>query len=109
MILFAGGGKGHFLGSIRVDYTLLRADEEKQQMKTLWIPQDKEDVSWADEKSPFSGNTSNMLTAEVFRPLWQLEREVYGDKADRLVNYDAFKTGLKGWSSSKPGRRRRDY
>lgn len=107
VILFSGGGKGQYVGSVRVDYTLLQVDWVKEQMKTLWIPESDDELGDGTETlGTLSGTTSNVLSSDVLRPLWKLEREVYGDKADRLINYDEFKTGLKGWS--KPGRFRRE-
>lgn len=107
IILFSGGGKGQFAGSVRVEYTLLHVDEDKSQMRAWWMPRKEDDLDddlWSNES--MSGTIVSMLEDNVLRPLWKLEREVYADKADRLVNYDEFKTGLKGWSS-KPRRNQR--
>lgn len=121
LALFSGGGKGQFAGSIQVDYNLFTIDEDLAQMKTLWIEgSGRERKSWreAEEdgddqesgKGVLESETLNALKENVFMPLWKLERETYGEKADRLIRYDDSSVGLRRWAGKQSrGKKRKVY
>ena len=94
MALFAAGGRGSHAGSVTVDYTLLREDKARGQMRTLWVPRDGEDGKVEGELAAHR-ETAEVARTDILEPLWELERETYADRAQELVDYTPIKVGSK--------------
>lgn len=94
MALFAGGGRGSHAGSVTVDYTLLREDKARGQMRTLWVPRDGEDGKSEGDVAE-QREKAEVVKTDILEPLWELERETYADRAQELVDYTPVKVGSK--------------
>lgn len=86
---FFTAGTGDYAGAARVDYAILRRDEADQEMKSVWGPGEPGKRKAAD------GESAKRRRGEVFDkvlwPLWQLEREVWAERAEEVL-----KSGLDG-------------
>ncbi|VUC37427.1 unnamed protein product [Clonostachys rosea] len=84
-------GKGEYAGAARIDYQLLRVDEEGGTMKTV---QPKEELDMLmDDATGIRVMARKIVKEQILRQLWKLEGDTWGRQAQRLVDYS--KVGLK--------------
>jgi hypothetical protein len=103
MQLYSGGGKGEYVGACRIDYVLFHFDSEARSMKPLWLGRD---IPADDEGGDLRRQAGSVVTSDVLLPLWELEREVYGDKAEKVVMVRYDKAGLRERRGKKRTTRR---
>ncbi|KFH40370.1 hypothetical protein ACRE_089630 [Hapsidospora chrysogenum ATCC 11550] len=109
MQLYSGGGKGEHVGACRIDYALFHLDggdsgEAARSMRPLWPGTD---IPADEEGGDLRGHARSVVTSDVLVPLWELEGEVYGDKADKVVvatRYDKGGLGERGKKKKKKKR-----
>lgn len=79
-IHFFAVGTGGYVGAARIEYEVLRFDEEERKLVPLW-----EHVKL--ETEALSANVQSQRVGEVngvLETLWELEREVWAHRAEEL-------------------------
>lgn len=84
-------GKGEYAGNARVDYQLLRVDDEEKTMKPLQAHLELETAG--DDATGIRAVARKIVKTQILAQLWKLEGETWAGKADRFVNYT--KVGIK--------------
>jgi hypothetical protein len=84
-------GKGEYAGNARVDYQLLRVNDEERTMKPLQAHLELETAG--DDATGIRAVARRIVKTQILAQLWKLEGETWAGKADRFVNYT--KVGIK--------------
>ncbi|CAH0038488.1 unnamed protein product [Clonostachys rhizophaga] len=84
-------GKGEYAGNARVDYQLLRVDDEEKTMKPLQAHLELD--TRGDDATGIRAVARKIVKTQILAQLWKLEGETWAGKADRFVNYT--KVGVK--------------
>lgn len=82
--LYTCGGRGDYAGSCRIEYTILRLS--KDDSGTSWTVLRAQDLPPTSDRDADlqRQKTRTVMETKVLPGLWDLEREVYGEEADKV-------------------------
>lgn len=83
-VTFHTAGVGDLVGIVQISYAILRLSETGNKRRIVWA-RDREVQGFPSPDPAAQRDARDALTQHIFEPLWQLEREIWKDRAVEMA------------------------
>lgn len=83
-VKFHTAGVGDLVGIVQISYAILRLSEPRNKRRIVWA-RDKDVKGFPSPDPAAQRDARDALTRDVLEPLWQLEREIWKQRAVEMA------------------------